>query len=86
MKCVATHSFFFLDVLNNAAYGAIQDEAKIVQRFRCNGHATLHSVDRVRRHALSVNQLICGYVALVQRFPEGTVRDHAGSHPAFFLP
>ena len=79
-------SVIVLDVFDDIADAAIQYEAQVVQRFRRDGHAALHSVDRVRRHALPIDQLICGNVALVQRFPKGTVGDHAGSFPAFFLP
>ena len=79
-------SVIVLDVFDDIADAAIQYEAQVVQRLCGNGHVAFHPVDRVCRHALPINQLICGNVALVQRFPKGTVGDHAGSFPAFFLP
>ena len=50
-------SVIVLDVFDDIADAAIQYEAQVVQRFRRDGHAALHSVDRVRRHALPIDQL-----------------------------
>ena len=64
----------------------IQDEAQVIQRLRGDGHAALHPIDRVCGHALPIDQFVCGDIALVQRFPKGTVGDHADNLSAFFLP
>lgn len=81
-----TKSVIVLDVFDDVADAAIEDKAEVVDRFRRDGHTALHPIDRVRRHALPIDQLICGNVALVQRFPKGTVGDHADNLSAFFLP
>ena len=78
-------SVVFFDVFNGVGYFAIEDKTKLVQRFCRNRRAMLHPVDRVGGHALPVDQLICGNVSPVQRFPKGTIGNHADSLPCFLL-
>lgn len=74
--------FYIFDYLLNAA---VQNKTKCVQGFRTYRFAVLYPVDRIRRNALFIYQIIFGHTLFKQRAVKRFVAYHFYHHIYFTI-